>query len=143
MITDRARAYLRDNPFLKGAVVVFSTKLSVMLDDWTTQHAFESPQLHQKTSKIWAEVMHHFAQTLILDLYSLPVGLISQWAVITNIVEPKSPLTNLGQWALSYKLHDPKSEAAQKGEAAEEPPTTATKFTLPPQDEERRSRRCL
>jgi hypothetical protein len=46
--------------------------LHLMLEDWTTDYSFDTPNMRQKTSRNWSEFMHHFARVIMLDLYSLP-----------------------------------------------------------------------
>ena len=42
-IAGRVRALLRDQPFLDGAIVVFSKKLHLMLEDFTMDYSFDNP----------------------------------------------------------------------------------------------------
>ena len=60
----------------------------------------------QRTSKVWAEIMHSFARVLILDLYALPFDQLGFWVELSAKEERTRPLYNFGQWAITYKLQD-------------------------------------
>ena len=71
-MNERIRAYLQTNVFLGGSIVICSCHLDHLLQDWYTDYMWESQITRQRTSRVWAEIMHNFARVLILDLYALP-----------------------------------------------------------------------
>ena len=93
-----------------------------MLEDFSMDYSFDNPIRRQKASGIWADLMHHFARVLMLDLYSLPAEFMRQWTEVVAASQNNRNLVNMGQWALSCKLQD-KETIGSPGNTAGESPT--------------------